>query len=69
MRVPAMSSYTVEVPDGEELGVRVTCDDHGTTEEFHPARRTVAFFCDRCGYELEVDVRATDDWRDLGEMC
>jgi hypothetical protein len=29
----------------------------------------VAFFCDRCGYELEVDVRTADDWRDLGEMC
>ncbi len=64
-----MSSYTVTVPDGEELGIRVVCDDHGTAEEFRPERRTVAFFCERCGYDIEVDVRAADDPRDLGEMC
>jgi transposase len=64
-----MSTYTVAVPEAKELGVRVTCDEHGTTEEFRPEQRTVAFFCDRCGYEIEVDVRAVDDWRDYGEMC
>lgn len=64
-----MATYTVEVPDEEERGVRVSCDEHGTSEEFQPGYRTVAFFCERCGYEVEVDVRKADDWRDLGEMC
>ena len=64
-----MSSYTVTVPDGEEPGIRVACEEHGTAEEFRPERRTVAFFCERCGYEIEIDVWAADDWRDLGEMC
>ena len=64
-----MTAYTVEVPDEEELGIRVTCTKHDVTEEFRPDYRRVEFYCERCGHEVIVDVRAADDWRDLGEMC
>ena len=64
-----MTAYTVEVPEAEELGIRVTCTEHDVTEEFRPDYRRVEFYCERCGHEVTVDVRAADDWRDLGEMC
>jgi uncharacterized protein (DUF983 family) len=64
-----MLAYTVELPEGEERGIRIACEEHGEAEEFQPGYRTVAFHCDRCGYELEVDLRRLDEWRDFGEMC
>lgn len=64
-----MVQYEVEVPDGEEYGIRIRCPTHGESEEFQPGYRTVAFACDACGIELEVSVHDLDDWRDLGEMC
>lgn len=63
-----MTSYTVELPEGEERGVRVECDDHGDWAEFQPGYRTVSFYCEGCARELEVTLHA-EDWRDLGEMC
>lgn len=63
-----MSSYTIEIPEEEELGVRVTCDEHGDSAEFQPGYRTVSFYCEGCARELEVTLH-TEDWRDLGEMC
>lgn len=65
-----MPSYTVEVPEGaEEVGIRVRCDDHDESEAFQPGRRSVAFHCEQCSYELQVDVHDLLDWRDTGEMC
>lgn len=64
-----MSTYTVETPEGQERGIRVTCKKHGETEEFHPGQRTVAFYCEMCGYEVEITLHDLHDWRDLGEMC
>lgn len=64
-----MPSYTVEVPDGQERGVRVACEQHGESEEFQPGYRTVVFHCSACGYEIEVGVHDLHEWRDLGEMC
>lgn len=67
--VAGVANYTVTVPDGEERGIQVACDDHDEAEEFQPGYRTVAFHCSQCGYELEVTLHELDDWRDLGEMC
>lgn len=64
-----MATFTVEVLDGEERGVRVGCEDHDEWEEFDPGYRKVAFYCDECGFEVEVNLQDTYDWRDLGEMC
>lgn len=64
-----MPGYTVETPEREERGIRVTCEAHGDSEEFPPGRRRVAFYCEGCGYELEVTVHDTHEWRDMGEMC
>jgi uncharacterized protein (DUF983 family) len=64
-----MTNYTVTVPEGEERGLRVECDEHGEAEEFQPGYRTVAFHCDQCGYEIEVSLHDLHDWRDLQEMC
>lgn len=64
-----VTTYTVEVPEGEELGVRIECAEHGEAEEFHPAERSVAFYCEGCGYEVEVTLHDCLDWRDLGERC
>jgi uncharacterized protein (DUF983 family) len=64
-----MLAYTVELPEGEERGIRIACEEHGEAREFQPGYRTVAFHCERCGYELEVDLRRLDEWRDFGEMC
>lgn len=63
-----MTSYTVEVPEGEELGVRVECDEHGEWAEFQPGYRAVSFYCEGCGRELEVGLHR-ENWKDLGEMC
>ncbi|WP_254761821.1 hypothetical protein [Natrinema marinum] len=64
-----MTTYTVEVPDGNERGMRIVCDEHGDAEEFQPGYRTVAFHCEGCGVELEVTLHDLREWRDLGEMC
>ncbi|PSQ56168.1 MAG: hypothetical protein BRD23_09730 [Halobacteriales archaeon SW_9_67_25] len=64
-----MTGYTVETPEREERGIRVACEAHGVAEEFRPGRRRVAFYCDRCGYELEVTLHDTYDWRDMQEQC
>lgn len=62
-------TYTVTVPDGEERGLRVQCDEHGESEAFQPGYRRVAFHCSGCGYELELTLHDCHDWRDLGERC
>lgn len=64
-----MSQYSLEVPDGQERGIRVTCDEHGESQEFQPGYRTVAFECGMCGYEIELTVHDLQDWRELSEMC
>ncbi|MFC7142007.1 hypothetical protein ACFQMA_19495 [Halosimplex aquaticum] len=63
-----MTSYSVELLDGEERGIRVSCDEHGESTEFPPDRRSGTFYCEGCGRELDVGVH-TEEWRDLGEMC
>lgn len=62
-------SYQVEIPEGPERGIRVSCPDHGESEEYPPGRRHVAFFCPGCGFELEVSVHDTHDWRAWDERC
>lgn len=64
-----MRSYTVELPEGEEHGIRLRCETHDVVETFQPGIRRVAFACEDCGYELEVDVHDLLEWRDLGERC
>lgn len=64
-----MTVYTVELPSGKERGTRVERNEHGEFEEFEPGYRIVAFYCETCGYEVEVDVHDTHDRRDYGEMC
>lgn len=64
-----MPRYTVEVPDGRERGIRVTCEDHGESEAFQPGYRKGTFYCELCGYELEIGLHDPHDWRDVGEMC
>ena len=61
--------FTVEVPDEQERGIRVGCEAHDNWEEFRPGYRRVAFFCEGCGFELEVTLRDLHDWRDMQEMC
>lgn len=65
----AASTYTVEVPSGSERGIRVTCDEHGESDEFQPGYRKVAFHCEACGYEIEIGLSDLHDWRDMREMC
>lgn len=64
-----MTDFTVTVPEGEERGIQIQCGDHGQITEFQPGYRTVAFYCDKCDYEVEITVQDLQDWRDLGEMC
>lgn len=64
-----MTTFTVEVPDEQERGLRVGCKDHDQWEVFQPGYRTVAFYCDGCGFEIEVNLQDTLDWRDLEERC
>jgi uncharacterized protein (DUF983 family) len=61
-------SYTVAVPDGEEHGIRVTCDRHGESETFQSGYRTVVFYCEECDREIEITVH-DGDWRDMQELC
>lgn len=63
------TKYEIERFDGPERGIRVSCPEHGEHEEFPPGRRRVVFYCSGCGYELEVAVHDTHDWRDWGERC
>jgi len=63
-----MPSYSVELQEGPERGIRVECDEHGESTEFSPDSRQGSFYCEGCGRELEVGV-FTEEWRDLGEMC
>ena len=64
-----MATFTVEVPDEQERGMRIVCEDHDEWEEFDSGYRKVAFYCSGCGFEVEVNLQDTHDWRDLGEMC
>lgn len=64
-----MATDTVEVPDGQERGIYVGCDEHGESEAFQPGYRKVTFHCEGCGYEVEIGLRDVHDWRDMGEMC
>jgi uncharacterized protein (DUF983 family) len=63
------TTYEIERPTGPERGIRVRCPEHGEFEEFQPGRRRVAFFCSGCGFEIEVALHDTHEWRDLGERC
>jgi len=63
-----MSQYTVTLPEGEERGVKIACDEHGESEEFQPGYRTVAFHCEGCGYELELTVHDLLNPREQ-ELC
>jgi len=62
-------AYEIERPDGSERGVRVTCTDHGTTEEFHPAERRVTFHCPDCAMEVEVALHDLIGWQDRAGRC
>lgn len=64
-----LATFTVEVPDEEERGVRVSCEAHGEREEFRPGHRRGTFYCEGCGFELAVDLHDLLDWRDWGERC
>ena len=65
----AMTTYEIERPDGPERGIRVRCPDHDEETEFQPERRRGTFYCSRCGFEVEVALHDTLDWRDMGERC
>lgn len=65
----AMATFTVEMPDDRERGIRVRCEDHDECQEFQPGFRKVAFHCPGCGYEVEINVSDTLEWRDMQEMC
>lgn len=65
----ALTTFTVEVPDEEERGVRIGCQAHEEWEEFPPGRHRGTFYCGGCGFELEVALHDLLDWRDLGERC
>lgn len=62
-------SYEVEVLEGTERGIRVSCPDHEEAEEYQPGRRRVAFYCSGCGFELEVSLHDPHDWRAWDERC
>lgn len=64
-----MSDYSVTVPDGTERGIVVRCEEHDEAKQFQPGFGTVAFHCERCGYELELTLHDLHDWRDFGELC
>lgn len=64
-----MASYRVVDAGPPDAGIRITCEDHGESEQFKPGYRAVAFHCDECGIEVEVTLADTEDWRDLAEMC
>lgn len=64
-----MPSYRVETAAATGEGVTVSCETHGTTETFDPGYRRVTFYCGKCGYEVGIDLRDTDDWRELTERC
>lgn len=64
-----MASYEISVPEGVPADIEVRCTDHGTTESFPRHLAQVPFHCPDCGVELTIDVRDTDDWRELTERC
>lgn len=64
-----VSQYIIEAPDGPERGIRVTCEEHGESEEFPAGHNKGVFYCEFCGYEVEVALRDAHDWKDVGEMC
>jgi len=35
-----VSNYSVTIPEGEERGIRIRCDDHDEAEEFQPGYRS-----------------------------
>lgn len=64
-----MLRYTVTAPDSDERGIRVGGDEHAEVKEFQPEYPTVAFCCDRCGYEVEIRLHDLHDWQAMREMC
>jgi len=56
-----MAASRVEVPDGEERGFRVGCEDHNKWEEFHPGYRSVVFYCEGCDLEIGISLWNTHD--------
>jgi hypothetical protein len=64
-----MTTYEVELPDGPERGLRIVCPDHDAATELQPGERGGTLYCPDCGYELEVRLHDTFDWRDWGEHC
>ena len=64
-----MTTYTIERPDDSERGIRVACSDHGESEEFDSGLRRVAFYCSGCGFELELTLHDTHEWREFSERC
>lgn len=62
-------TYESERPDGPEMGVRITCTEHGESREFQPAERRVALHCPGRAMAVEVTRHDTREWRDLGEGC
>lgn len=64
-----MHRYSVTFSEGQERGIRVECTEHGESEEFQPGFRRVTFHCEACGYEVEVGLHVTHEWRALAEMC
>lgn len=64
-----LATFTVEVPDEEERGIRVGCPTHEEWTEFPPGRRRGTFYCEGCSFELTVDLHDLLDWRDWGEQC
>jgi hypothetical protein len=64
-----MAGFQIEMPDGPERGVRVGCPEHDEWTEFPVGIRSGSVACDRCGMELNVNLRNLHDWRDWGERC
>lgn len=64
-----MATFTVEVPDEAERGVRIRCDAHSEERELRPGRRRGTMYCEKCGFEVEIDLYDQLDWRDWGEHC
>lgn len=61
------ATFTVEVPNEEERGVRVRCQAHQASEEFRTGHRKGTFYCEGCGFEIEIDLHDDHEWRDWGE--
>lgn len=63
-----MAACVIEPPGETERRIRIRCPDHAE-EEFQPERPRVAFYYSGCGFETEVRLHDTHDWRDWGKQC